>query len=64
VPMRIERPEHLVGRDMVKAEALRFGLGQRAPIAERLLQQDEGADHIGLYERGGPVDGFLPPDAR
>ena len=41
---------------MVKAEALRFGLWQRAPIAERLLQQDEGADHIGLYERGGPVD--------
>ena len=41
---------------MVKAEAVRFGLWQRAPIAERLLQQDEGADDIGLHERGGPVD--------
>jgi hypothetical protein len=26
------------------------------PIAERLLQQDERTDDVGLYERGGTVD--------
>ena len=40
----------------MKAETLRLGLRQRAPIAERLLQQHERADDIGLHERGGPVD--------
>ena len=41
---------------MVKAEALRLGLRQRAPIAERLLQENESADDIGLHEFAGSVD--------
>jgi hypothetical protein len=41
---------------MVEAEAVRFGLRQRAPIVERLLQQDERAHDVGLYKCGGTVD--------
>ena len=41
---------------MVEAEAVRFGLGQRAPIGERLLQKHKRADDVGLHELGGSVD--------
>ena len=40
----------------MKAKTLRLGLRQRAPVAERLLEQHECADHIGLDERSRPVD--------
>ena len=40
----------------MKAETLGFGLRQRAPVTERLLQQHERADDIGLHELGRAVD--------
>ena len=51
-----ERAEHLVGRDMQKAESRALLGRQPSPIAQRLLQQREGADNVGLDEFAGSVD--------
>lgn len=51
-----ERAEDLVGGDVVEAEAL-LGLAlEAAPVPQRLLQQREGANDIGLDEVARPVD--------
>ena len=52
-----ERAEDLVGRDVEEAEAARGARAASAsPIAQRLLQQREGADDVGLDEFAGAVD--------
>ena len=40
----------------MEAEAVLLRCRQRAPVAERGLQQREGADHVGLDEFAGSVD--------
>ena len=40
----------------MEAERLLARVGQRAPIAQRRLQQREGSDHVGLDELAGAVD--------
>src|SRR5439155_8437943 len=51
-----ERAEHLVGRDMVKAEGSAALQRQAAPIIERGFEQHIGALDIGLDERTRTVD--------
>ena len=49
----------LVGGDMQEAEG-RLGLGiQRAPVAAHGFEQAEGADHVGLDEVLGAMDGAV-----
>ena len=54
-----QRAEHLVGGDVVEAEALLALRRQGRPIAARRFQQAEGADHVGLDELARPVDGAV-----
>jgi hypothetical protein len=51
-----KRAEHLVSRNVVEAERARALGRQRAPVAQRLLQQREGSDHVGLDKFSRPVD--------
>ena len=57
-----QRAEDLVGGDVVKAKA-RAGLSRQGrPVGARLIEQDAGADHVGLHELEGAVD--RPVDVR
>ena len=51
-----ERAEHLVGRDVDEAESVAAGAVQPRPVAQRRLQQNEGAAHVGFDERSRIVD--------
>ena len=56
LPVGAERAEHLVGRDVLEAEARARVRVERAPIGERGLEQRVGAADIGLDEGRGTVD--------
>jgi hypothetical protein len=56
-PLGPQRAEHLVGRDVVQPEPLGPPLAQ--PEGPRGLQEVEGADHVGLHEGRGAVDGAV-----
>src|SRR5690606_26380538 len=49
----------LVGGDVVEAEGGARGGAQPVPVGAGGFQQRVGADHIGLYEGGGAVDGAV-----
>ena len=51
-----ERAEHLVGRDVHEAESRLAAAVQPRPVAQRCLQQDEGAADVGVKERSRIVD--------
>ena len=56
VPVGAERAEHLVGRDVLEAEA-RAGVGvELAPVGEGGFEQGVGAADVGLDEGRGAVD--------
>ena len=51
-----ERAEHLVGGDVVEAEAAAGGLVQRGEPGAGGLEHDEGAGDVGVDEIARPVD--------
>ena len=53
---RPERAEHLVGRDVQQPEGRALARIQAAEVTQRLLQQHEGPDHVGLDEGFRAVD--------
>jgi hypothetical protein len=54
--LRPERAVDFVGRHVQQTEAGAARRGEASPIAQRLLQQDEGTDDVGLDEFARTVD--------
>ena len=54
--VRAERAEHLVGGDVQEAKPRASLRRERAPVAQRFLQEGEGADDVGLNEVAWTID--------
>ena len=55
-PLQPERPEHLIGTDVMETESGAPRLRQRLPMAAHCPQQIEGAVHIAADECPRPSD--------
>ena len=58
-PLRSQRAEDFVGRNMVKAESGFGGGVETAPILQARLKHHVGADEVGLDEGRRRVDGAI-----
>src|SRR3546814_7904490 len=59
ISLSTQRTEHLVGRNVVKAEPVALCSIQPLIITQRLLKHIEGAHDIGLDERARAIDGTV-----
>src|SRR3546814_17945797 len=59
ISLSTQRTEHLVGRNVVKAEPVALCSIQPLIITQRLLKHLEGAHDIGLDERARAIDGTV-----